>query len=78
MVVGKTPLTLNILYSVSRKKMSKRHFFLGDLVLLFLNVAWGSPYGFSGFVTEISSRRFLQLMLITVSKSVRGHVCLKI
>ena len=52
--------------------MSKRHFFLGDLVLLFSIVAWGRLYGFSDFVIELSSHRFLLLMLITVSKSVWG------
>ena len=52
--------------------MSMRHFFLGDLVLLFSIVAWGRPYGFSDFVRELSSRSSSHLMLVTVSKSVRG------
>ena len=52
--------------------MSKRHFFLGDLVLLFSIVAWGSPYGFSDFVRKLISRLSSHLMLVTVSKSVRG------
>ena len=60
-------------------KMSMRHFFLGDLVLLFSFVAWGGPYGFSDFVREPSSCLSSHLMLVTVSKSVRGmYVCLKI
>ena len=54
------------------EQMSMRHFFLGDLVLLFWIVAWGRPYGFSDFVRELSSRLSLHLMLVTVSKSVRG------
>ena len=54
------------------EQMSMRHFFLGDLVLLFSIVAWGRPYGFSDFVRELSSRLSLHLMLVTVSKSVRG------
>ena len=52
--------------------MSMRHFFLGDLVLLFSIVAWGRPYGFSDFVRKLSSRSSSHLMLVTVSKSVRG------
>ena len=60
-VVGKTLLTPNILYSVS-----------WYLVLLFSIVA--RPYGFSGFVKEQSSCRSSHLLLITVSKYVRGII----
>ena len=54
------------------EQMSMRHFFLGHLVLLFSIVAWGRPYGFSDFVRELISRLSSHLMLVTVSKSVRG------
>ena len=33
----------------------KETFFLGHLVLLFLIIDWGRPYGFLGFVIELSS-----------------------
>ena len=52
--------------------MSMRHFFLGDLVLLFSIVAWGRPYGFSDFVRELNSRSSSHLMIVKISKSVRG------
>ena len=54
------------------EQMSMRYFFLGHLVHLFSIVAWGSPYGFLDFVRELISRLSLHLMLVTVSKSVRG------
>ena len=50
----------------------KETFFLGHLVLLFLIVDWGRPYGFLGFVIELSSHMFSHLMLVIVSKSVRS------
>ena len=50
----------------------KETFFLGHLVLLFSIVAWDRPYGFSDIVRELISRLSSHLMLVTVSKSVRG------
>ena len=50
----------------------KETFFLGHLVLLFLIVAWVRSYSFSDFVRELSFRMSQHLMLVTVSKSVRG------
>ena len=71
-IVVKTPLTLKYTLQGVPEQMSMRNFFLGHLLLLFSIVAWGRPYGFSDFVRELSSRSSSHLMLVTVSKSVRG------
>ena len=54
------------------EKMSMKHFFWDIWYFCSQLLLGGTPYGFLGFVRELSSRMFSNLMLDTVSKSVRG------